>query len=70
MSIVISQDKRESKEEEAKFEYTVFLKCQKGQEEEEPKRSLHFLRRMKLFLVFNVSLASGTITSRVKPRFV
>ena len=45
-----SEEIREGKEEEAKLELTFFAKCQKGREEEEPARLLHFLRR-KEFLV-------------------
>ena len=50
MAVEPSEDTRGEKEEEAKFELTFFTKCQKGWEEEEPERLLHF-RRRKEFLI-------------------
>ena len=49
-AVVPSEDTRGGKEEEAKLELTFFAKCQKGSEEVEPERLLHFKRR-KQFLV-------------------
>ena len=50
MAVVLSEETRGGKEEEAKLELTFFQKCQKGRDEEEPERLLH-LRWRKEFLV-------------------
>jgi hypothetical protein len=44
-------------EEEVKLELTFFEKCQKEREEEEPERSLHFLRRNEFLVLRRIDFA-------------
>ena len=50
------QKKRGGKEEEAKLELTFFAKCQKGREEIEPERLLHFKLRKEFLVLRRIDL--------------
>ena len=52
-----SGEMRGGKEEAAKLALTFLEKCQKEQEEEEPERLLHFLRRNEFLVLRRIDFA-------------